>query len=101
MHDKHHKLSIKIHFNIFGTIPLLCSRAPPKYQMWCPKVVSAKIQGHIIARLIKKLCYKIVIGTKVKIVKHILNIDDYTLRKSQMSTRHSVSNYSLLCFPVS
>lgn len=63
------------------------------------KIVSAKIQGHIIARLIKKSCYKIIIGTKVKIVKHVLNIDDHTLRKSQMSTWHLLPNYFLLCIP--
>lgn len=96
MHDKHHKLGIKIHFDIFGTIPFLYSRTPPNCQMWGPKLVSAKIQGHIIARLIKKSCCKIVIGTKVKTVKHVLNIDDHILRKSQMSARHSLPNYSLL-----
>lgn len=30
MHNKHHRLSIKTHLDIFGAIPLLYSRTPTK-----------------------------------------------------------------------
>lgn len=52
MHNKHHRLSIKTHLDIFGLSPSYIVEPPPKCLMWGPKIVSAKIQGHIIARLI-------------------------------------------------
>lgn len=99
MHNKHYKLNIKTQFNIFDPIPPYTVEPHQNATCGVQKIVSVKIQGHSIARLIRKSCYKIVIGTKVKIVKHKLNIHNHTLTEkvsNDQGTHYSVTSCSMI-----
>lgn len=90
MRDKHHKNSIQH----LWSYPLLIHTAEPHQNAICgvEKIALAKIQGHIIVRLIKKSCYKTVIGTKGKIVKHILSTDGHTLTEKGSNDQKALTS---------
>ena len=88
MHDKHHKNSVQH----LWSYPLLIHTVEPHQNAICGVQKIAKIQGHIIVRLIKKSCYEIVIGTKVKIVKHILSTDGHALTEKGSNDQKALTS---------